>query len=102
MKIVHIAPRAPYNDYWGYQDNLLPKYQKKLGHDVTVIITNTMHKDGKIVETDCADYVLDDGVRVIRLKVKQYPHIVLTNMNSRLPVFGYLKEIHPDMQEIFR
>ena len=96
MKIVHIAPRAPYNDYWGYQDNLLPKYQKKLGHDVTVIITNTMHKDGKIVETDCADYVLDDGVRVIRLKVKQYPHIVLTNMNSRLPVFGYLKEIHPD------
>ena len=96
MKIVHIAPRAPYNDNWGYQDNLLPKYQKKLGHDVTVIITNTMHKDGKIVETDCADYVLDDGVRVIRLKVKQYPHIVLTNMNSRLPVFDYLKEIHPD------
>lgn len=96
MKIVHIAPRAPYNDYWGYQDNLLPKYQKKLGHDVTVIVTNTMHQDGKIVETDCADYVLDDGVRVIRLKVKQYPHIVLTNMNSKLPVFQYLKEIRPD------
>ena len=36
MKIVHIAPNAPYNDYWGYQDNLLPKYHKKLGHDVTV------------------------------------------------------------------
>lgn len=96
MKIVHIAPKAPYNDYWGYQDNLLPKYQKKMGHDVTMIVTNTMHKDGKIVETDCADYVLDDGVRVIRLKVKQYPHIVLTNMNSKLPVFGYLKKIQPD------
>ncbi len=96
MKIVHIAPRAPYNDYWGYQDNLLPKYQKKLGHDVTVIVTNMMHKDGKIVETDCDDYVLNDGVRVIRVKVKQYPHIVLTNMNSRLPVFEYLKEIQPD------
>ena len=96
MKIVHIAPRAPYNDYWGYQDNLLPKYQKKLGHDVTVIITNTMHKDGKIVETGCADYMLDDGVRVIRMKVKQYPQIVLTNMNSRLLVFDYLREIRPD------
>ena len=96
MKIVHIAPRAPYNDYWGYQDNLLPKYQKKLGHDVTVIITNTMHKDGKIVETDCADYVLNDGVRVIRLKCKQYPNIVLTNIHSKLPVFEYLKEIKPD------
>lgn len=96
MKIVHIAPRAPYNDYWGYQDNLLPKYQKKLGHDVTMIVTNTMHKDGKIVETDCTDYVLEDGVRVIRLKTKQYPYIVLTNLNSRLPVYDYLKEIRPD------
>lgn len=96
MKIVHIAARAPYNDYWGYQDNLLPKYQKKLGHDVTMIVTNTMHKDGKIVETDCADYVLNDGVRVIRLKVKDYGNPVLTNLNSRLPVYKYLEEIKPD------
>ena len=49
MRILHIAPSAPYNDYWGYQDNLLPKYHRKLGHEVTVIVTNTMHKDGKIV-----------------------------------------------------
>ena len=55
MKIVHIAPSAPYNDHWGYQDNLLPKYQKKLGHEVTMITTNLMHRDGKIVETECAD-----------------------------------------------
>lgn len=96
MKIVHIAASAPYNDYWGYQDNLLPKYQKKMGHEVTVITTNTMHKDGKIVEIEPADYVLDDGVRVIRLKKKQYSHIVLTNLNARLPVFESLKEINPD------
>lgn len=96
MKIVHIAPKAPYNDYWGYQDNLLPKYQKKLGHDVTMIITNTMHKDGKIVETDCADYFLNNGVRVIRLKVKNYGNGALTNQNSKLPVYKYLEEIKPD------
>lgn len=96
MKIVHIAPKAPYNDYWGYQDNLLPKYQKKLGHDVTVIITNTIHKDGKVVETDCSDYVLNDGVRIIRLKAKQYGNPVITNLNSRLPVYKYLEEIKPD------
>ena len=96
MKIVHIAPKATYNDYWGYQDNLLPKYKKKLGHDVTMIITNTMHKDGKIVETDCADYFLNDGVRVIRLKVKNYGNGALTNQNSKLPVYKYLEEIRPD------
>lgn len=96
MKIVHIAPNAPYNDYWGYQDNLLPKYHKKLGHDVTVITTNTMHKDGKIAETDCVDYVLNDGVRVIRLKRKKYFHRTLTALNSRLYVYDYLKDINPD------
>lgn len=97
MKILHIAPSAPYNDYWGYQDNLLPKYHKKLGHDVTIITTNTMHKDGKIVETDCGDYVLDDGVRVIRLSKRKYLSRVLTNLNARLiNIQRYLEEIKPD------
>ena len=96
MKIVHIAPTAPYNDYWGYQENLLPKYQKKMGHDVTLIITNTMHKDGEIVETACADYVLKDGVRVIRLGQKQYGSRVLTGLKARMEVFDYLCEMKPD------
>lgn len=96
MKIVHIAPNAPYNDYWGYQDNLLPKYQRKLGHEVTMITTNTMHEGGKIVETQCSDYLLNDGVRVIRLKRKKYFHRTVTVLNARLEVFRYLEEIHPD------
>lgn len=96
MRIVHIAPNAPYNDYWGYQENLLPKYHKKMGHEVTIITTNTMHKDGKIVETDCADYVLNDGVRVIRLKIKQYCHRVLTGLNARMEVFDLLCQLKPD------
>jgi len=96
MKIVHIAPNAPYNDNWGYQENLLPKYQKKLGHDVIVITTNTMHQDGKIVEVDCADYMLEDGVRVIRLKKKKYLHNVLTNICSKLEIFDLLADLKPD------
>ncbi len=96
MKIVHIAPNAPYNEGWGYQDNLLPKYHKKLGHDVTLIITNTMHKDGKIVETECEDYVNNDGVRVVRLKRKKYFNRILTNIRSKMDVYQLLKEIKPD------
>ncbi len=97
MKIVHIAPNAPYNDYWGYQDNLLPKYQKKLGHDVTIIVPNLMHKDGKIIETACGEYVLNDGVRVIRRKYRKYLFRILSIWNSRLQdVFRLLKEIKPD------
>lgn len=96
MKIVHLAPNSPYNDNWGYQDNLLPKYHKRLGHDVTLIITNSMHKDGKIVETDCADYISKDGVRIIRLTKRKYFSKILTNLRSKMDVMPYLKEIQPD------
>jgi len=96
MKIVHIAPNAPYNDYWGYQDNLLPKYHKKMGHEVTMITTNTMHQNGKIVKTECSDYMLSDGVRVIRLAHKQYASRILTGIAARLEVYPYLCQIKPD------
>ena len=96
MKILHISPCAPYNDYWGYQENLLPKYQKKLGHDVTLIITNLTQKDGKWVETDCGDYVLDDGVRVIRKARRTHFIKAYGNIRSKMDVFEELKELKPD------
>lgn len=36
MRIVHLCGVA-YLDGWGYQDNLLPEYQARLGHEVHVI-----------------------------------------------------------------
>ena len=96
MRIIHIAPNAPYNDYWGYQENLLPKYHRKLGHDVTVITTNTQHKDGTIIEIGCGEYTLDDGVRVIRCSRKQYCHPTISGLNSKLEVYDILKELRPD------
>ena len=96
MRIIHIAPNSPYNDYWGYQENLLPKYQRKLGHDVTVITTNTMHENGKIVKTECFDYILNDGVRIIRRNYKEYALRVVTGTFANLDVLPILEEIEPD------
>lgn len=96
MKIVHIAPNAPYNDHWGYQENLLPKYQRKLGHELCLIITNTTHKNGEVEQVPCADYVLEDGVRVIRLARKQYRSRKLTAYRAKMDVLPYLNEIKPD------
>ena len=84
MKIVHIAPQAPYNEGWGYQENLLPKYQKKLGHDVTLIVSNLENSQNGIREVLPTDYVREDGVRVIRLKAKKYFSKFLTNFNAKL------------------
>lgn len=96
MKIVHITPDAPYNDYWGYQDNLLPKYQRRLGHEVIMITTNRMHKDGKIVETECSDYVLSDGVRVIRRGYKDYGLATVTGVMRKIDVLELLEKLLPD------
>lgn len=96
MKILHIAPNSVYVDYWGYQDNLLPKYHKKLGYDVSVIVPNRIYKDGKLVCVQSDDYYLNDGVRVIRLEIKKYFLNILTNIRTKMDVIKYLKEINPD------
>lgn len=96
MKILHIAPNSPYNEGWGYQDNLLPKYHQKLGHEVTLIVTDLMHQDGTLVRTAPEDYRRPDGVRVIRLARRQYPIAYLTNLCAKMQLGSLLEELGPD------
>jgi len=96
MVIVHISPSSPYNNNWGYQENLLPKYHAKLGNYVTLIITNTMHSNGMIIETDCCDYISDDGVRIVRLKWKKHINPKVSSFVAKLDVYDLLCQIHPD------
>ncbi len=69
MKIVHICQY--YNDGYGYQENLLPRYQAKLGHDVVVITSDrksyfTGEGKPKIVGTG---EFSDQGIRIVRLPI---------------------------------
>lgn len=70
MRIVHIAPNAPYNEGWGYQENLLTKYQAKSGNDVTLIITTKMHKDGRIINVKWI-FRSDELVKIISINAKK-------------------------------
>ena len=96
MKIVHIAPSAVYNEGWGYQDNLLPKYQAKLGHDVTYIVNTYIHQENTTSELEPCDYVSENDVRVIRLKRKKYKSRILTNLRAKLDVYAHLVDLRPD------
>ncbi len=96
MKIVHISPSAPYNDYWGYQENLLPKYQRKLGHNVSLIITNKTHKDGKVQEIEPSEYILNDGVHVIRRKWEKILNKKISTFLNYMKVYDILNELNPD------
>ena len=96
MVIVHIAPNAPYNESWGYQENILPKYHRKMGHDVTLITSCFKHENGAIVGTAEEDRVLSDGVRLIRKKQRRIISRTISNCAAYIPVYGLLKEINPD------
>lgn len=96
MKIVHIAANSPFNDGWGYQDNLLPKYHGKLGHSVTLLVTDTTHADRGIVHTAPQRFVSVDGFNVIRFPYKKYPLEVLTRVFYKMDVYGTLEELQPD------
>ena len=96
MKVIHIAPNAPYNEGWSYQENILPKYQAKLGHDVCLIVTNQEHRNGRIEETSCTDSITKDGFRVIRRKQQRMFSAVLRGALSRIDVYDTLVKERPD------
>ena len=72
MKIVHVCLGSNvFGENYAYQDNLLPKYHRKFGHDVTVIAPNYSGFDkitGSVIEVDPITKILDDGIKLVRLK----------------------------------
>lgn len=69
MKIIHVCMCDAYADDWGYHRNLLSKYNKLDGHEVT-IITNiyTMKKDGSSLKTNSGESYNKLGIKIIRLE----------------------------------
>lgn len=97
MKIVHLCLSGPYTDNWGYQDNLLPLYHQKLGHDVTVIATNTMHgPKGPIIQCDEGDYRLQNGLHIIRISGKTLLTKKIGQAYRYYHVYDLLKFLSPD------
>lgn len=70
MKILNIAMSSCYSEGYTYQDNLLPEYQKKLGHEVSILTsTITRGKGGKVVEECEGIKELSNGIKLIRIGV---------------------------------
>lgn len=93
-KIVHIC-MAQYSDGWTYQENLLAKYHKKAGYDVTVLTSMLCFKEGKLVEDDKEEFVDINGVKVIRLPKKSKG--ILGKVPSYEGFFEALEDISPDI-----
>ncbi len=96
MRIVHLCICIPYNDYWGYQENLLPKYHRKQGHEVTVITTNTKQVEGGFETVPAGRYHLDDGQQIIRLDYERGPIKKLSVFQKKFNILPLLRELKPD------
>jgi glycosyltransferase involved in cell wall biosynthesis len=70
VKIIHIAQR--YHEGFGYHENLLPRYQAALGHEVVLIASERRRRTlpgGQTVEPAAGEY-MDGPVRIVRLPVR--------------------------------
>lgn len=70
MKILHICICGEFYEKYAYQDNLLAKYHRKLGHDVTILASTRCRfdqKSGKVIQDYTKCKYLEDGTKVIRL-----------------------------------
>lgn len=97
MRIVHLALQAPYNEGWGYQENLLLKYQRKQGHSVALIVTNTKNTPNGIVNTDCGDYYLNDGQHIFRVDYIHFRPRKLAGFIQIYRIYKILVRLRPDL-----
>ncbi|WP_370778086.1 hypothetical protein [Holdemania massiliensis] len=69
MKIVNVCLAGSYNYAWGYQDNLISKYQYKNGNEVTLIASRFINdKNSEDYLEVPAEIKFDNGVKVVRLE----------------------------------
>jgi len=76
VKIIHLCLCGPFTDKALYQENLLTKYHKKLGHDVSIITSQyTWNNKGEIVKEESKTYYNEHGIKVIRLPSEEIPFL---------------------------
>lgn len=97
MKITHIALCGPVTDFFSYQDNLLPKYHKRLGLEVSMITSKYIWSDTGQISVDSRDtYINEYGIKVIRI-----PSTFRTNINSKIKkyknLYGEIEKEKPDI-----
>lgn len=100
MKIVHLCLANFYVEGFGYQENLIPKYNKKDGHEVTIIASRfTYNKNNGAPDlTQPGEYINADGIKVIRI---DYKYKFFKKISKRLRIYcntyEVLKKEKPDI-----
>lgn len=98
MKIVHLCLLSVYADNYSYQDNLLPKFHKKMGYEVEIITTlTTFDKNGKIAFLEKGSVHQNEyDIKVTRLDYKK-PEKVYRRLRRYIGTYATLEKAKPDI-----
>ena len=99
MRILHVCLGCFYIDNYTYQENLLPKYHKKLGYDVKIVAsTLSFDENGNACNIKAKKYINENGIEVTRLN---YKNLLFKKLGKFLRVYSgfkqYLDKCKPDI-----
>lgn len=98
MRITHLCLGCFFPDGYSYQENMLPKYHKKLGHDVSVVASlQTFDKNGNVSYMDKAsEYRNEYDIPVQRLDYKA-PLKVYRKLKRFIGTYEAIERTNPDI-----
>ncbi|MBO4440731.1 glycosyltransferase family 4 protein [bacterium] len=97
MKITHLSFVSTFSDGYSYQENILPLYHKKLGHEVSVITSQQVYnEEGELCFTGKTEYLNEYGIPVLRLKYKK-PVKIYVKLRRFSGLYEALEKAEPDI-----
>lgn len=102
-KILHICLGNYYADDFGYQENLITKYQKRDGFEVTILASrvNYCSKDASMYLDEPREYINRDGISIKRIDYRFAVGRLLRKMSRVLKVYkGTYQHIQNECPDI--
>ncbi len=99
MKIMHCCLAAFYIDGFGYQENILPRAHKQMGHEVVITASTETYIDGtKRAYVAPSHYMSEDGIEVVRLPyVTWLPAFLARKLRIYNGLKARLNDFQPDV-----
>jgi len=99
MRIMHLALSCFYIDNYNYQENVIPRLNKRDNHEVMILAsTETYINNNEIGYTHPKKYINEDGIPVVRLRYKKYlPLKIVSKIRIYENTLKYIEDFKPDV-----
>jgi glycosyltransferase involved in cell wall biosynthesis len=98
MRILHLMLSCFYIDNYNYQENILPRINKKEGHEVKIIASTETFINGKLGYLKSSNYYNNDKIQVVRLNYKKtLPHFLMKKIREYNGLYKEIDKYKPDI-----